>query len=443
MGGLAPWWLNDDVLEAARQYHPARFSTPLEDLRRLPEKLGDCWLVFRAGRGFPELRRAFLLPLTWRPGRGHAQCLPPKLLRLADRVIGELDKHERTGTDWSLHPADELRIYDERAPGAEYLATADLRCSSCWASLAGGLIARAEGLLPRASVWASGAWNEDGLADVDVRGLEAKLALAAEWPSKPAMEGADPIWFYVPRWRAGAAAAWARDHVPGQVTIGILDAPTEPVPRKALNAYLAELTACPPVPDPDSPDEPAQFAHCRNWLLHQTAFTDRERSFYRSHLLPGIIRRMRTRVRGIAPPDFAATHYATVVSKSHELAVMTPLALGVTHCLLLHTPDAPMPELARRCAHELVSRGLTCTVRAFDNGPDMVAQIEAEIEGFTRGLRPDCVVIDLKPGTKKMTYAQSRAARRGNWLFNLEAAFLDERRTDPGTERPELWRARE
>jgi hypothetical protein len=370
--------------------------------------------------------------------------LPQRLGLLADRVLADVNRYERIGNDWGLHPADELEIRTPQSLGAEYLRQMKLRCSSGWASLAGGLIARAEGLLPRNNVWASGAWDERGLADV--RGLSPKLELAASWWEASAEKRPEPIKFFVPRWRAGKAEAWVQEKAPDRVVIGILEAPSRPEPRKALNAFLAALTSCPPVPDPGSPDEEAQFKTCRKWLIHQTASVDLEspeRRFYRSHLLPGIIRRMNEQVHETAPQGFKATHFATIVSKNHELAMFTPLALGVTHCLLLHTPDGDMPSRAQRCAEYLQPRGVTCMIRPFEKGAEMVSRIGAEICAFTRDVPPERVVIDLKPGTKKMTYAQSRAAQAGNWLFNLEGGFLDDGRSDPGTERPELWRAGE
>jgi len=73
----------------------------------------------------------------------------------------------------------------------------------------------------------------------------------------------------------------------------------------------------------------------------------------------------------------------------------------------------------------------------------MEGSIRQQIDDFVpRDIPPERVMLDLKPGTKKMTYSQSRVARRGNWLFNLETDSLDnDPRADPGTEEPELWQA--
>jgi hypothetical protein len=440
MGRLAHWWLRPEVVATARRFAPGSSALRLGEPLELPEKLGDCWIVFRTGRSRKQFRPACLLPLSWRPGRGHSPVMPRRLALLADRVLADI----KLGNDWGLHPADELQIGSPRSRGAEYLSHVNVRCSSGWAPLAAGLFARAEGLLPQKNVWASGAWNEFGLADV--QGLEPKLELAASWPDGSAGARTDAIAFFVPPWRAGKASAWVDEHAPGRVEIDILDATPDRDARKALNRYLAKLLACPAAPVPGAPDEEEQFARCRDWLLHQppsVGLESRERSYYRSHLLPGIIRRMSDRVRTTAPAGFEATHLATIVSKNHELTMFSAPALRVQYCLLLHTPDGDMPVRARKCAEYLQTQDITCVVRAFDAGLDMESQISAEIAAFTRGVPPELVVIDLKPGTKKMTYAQSRAARPGNWIFNLEGGFRDDGRSIPGAERPELWRAAE
>ena len=126
-------------------------------------------------------------------------------------------------------------------------------------------------------------------------------------------------------------------------------------------------------------------------------------------------------------------------------------ALGVTDCLLLvqeDDPTRPQPPgrksvlvLAEECKAYLEARKVNCRpVGVFVAGAGMQADISRQTTEFTQGVAPERVVLDIKPGTKRMTYTMSRVARPGNWLFNLEAGFLeDDRRNDPGTERPEIW----
>jgi hypothetical protein len=443
------------VLQLARAYDPSRPEWTDPKRPRLQEKLGNCAVIFRTKAALPLFRPAFLMPLCWQPGTGHSPLLPPELTDLATQVVADVRLELGRSGHWGLYPADELGL--ERNPLAEGLGLpcgsgwaalaaglypADelglernplaeglgLPCGSGWAALAAGLIARAEGLLPRGNVWASGAWNRHGLADVN--GLEEKLPLAVEWQASD---------FFVPIWRVGEAREWVERNALGRLEVGALAASVKPDPRAALNAYLARLTERPAVPQLDRPEEEKQFQVCRNYFLHQPAFTDSTRAFYWSHLLPGIIRRLRTKVRQ-GWPDLHVTHLATVVSPSHELAVLAPLAVGATYCLLLHTPDERMAGLAEDCQVRLRREGVDCRPHAIDCD-SVESSVRQAVDAFVRGVSPEHVALDLKPGTKMMTYAQSRVARPGNWLFNLEARFLDDRRTDPGTERPELWQA--
>ncbi len=423
LGRLARWWLRPEVLQLAHDHDPSRPEWTNPEQPRRQQKLGDCAVIFRTKAALPLFRPAFLMPLCWQPGRGHSPLLPPELIELAEQVVTDLGQELGRSGDWGLHPEDGLGL--ERNPLAEGLA---LPCESGWAALAAGLIARAEGLLPRGKILASGAWNRYGLADVD--GLEEKLALAVEWQATD---------FFVPVWRVGEAREWVDQKALGRLEIGALAAPVDPKPRQALNQYLAHLTERPPVPEEGGPGEQEQFQACRNYFLHQPAFTDSTRAFYWSHLLPGIMRRLRERVRQDWP-DLRVTHCATIVSLSHELAALAPLVIGAKSCLLLHTADERMRGLAEECQVHLRRQGVDCRVWPI-NRDALESSIRLAVDDFVSEVSPERVVLDLKPGTKMMTYAQSRVARPGNWLFNLEARPLNDRRTDPGTERPELWQA--
>jgi hypothetical protein len=423
LGPLARWWLRPEVLKLAHAHDPSYPDWTNPERPRLPEMPGACSVVFRTTGHLPLLRPAFLLPLCWKPGPDHSPHLPSDLITLAEQVVRDVCQEHWRVREWGLHACDGLDL--AQSPLGDEL---NLRYESGWAPLAGGLIARAEELPARCNVWASGAWNHYGLADVN--GLDDKLSLALGW------EATD---FFVPVWRVGEAQEYVGRLAPGQLAIGALAAPLDANPLVALKLYLACLTAKPTSPDADSPEESAQFERCRNYFLHQPAFTPSTRGFYWSHLLPGIIRRLRAKVEQDWP-DLDVTHLVTVVSLSHELAVLAPLAVGARSCLLLHTADERMRGLAEECQVHLRGQGVDCQVRPI-NRDALESSVREAVDQFVREVPPERVALDLKPGTKMMTYAQSRVARPGNWLFNLEAKFLDDHRTDPGTERPELWRA--
>jgi hypothetical protein len=390
-------------------------------------------VVFRSRADLPLLRSAFLLPVRWLPGPDHSPQLPRELIELATRIVAQVPPGD--GRSWSLHPADGLDL--SGSPLNEGLL---LGCGSAWAALTGGLVAVSGGLETDARVWASGAWNRNGLASVE--GLEEKLALATDWGTTD---------FFVPAWQMDDAQKWVDREAPGRLGIGRLSSPPDPGARDgvqvALGQLLARLTRQPEVPRPGQPDEPEAFEKCRSYFLYQPAFSGPERAFYRSHLFEGIVRRLRGKVQA-AWPAVKISHLVTVVSPSHELALLAARALNVQHCLLLYQRETTKrrhrkttEELARDCKQTLEAREprIDCPVAPFGPGARMWTDIAQAVSEFSREVAREQLVLDLKPGTKRMTYSLSRVARPGNWLFNLEADFLADRRTDPGTEEPELW----
>jgi hypothetical protein len=359
-----------------------------------------------------------------------------ELVELAGQIVQQVQP--RTERPWSLHPADGLNLSVAPLNGGMQLGY-----GSGWATLAGGLLAVAGGLETDGRVWASGAWNRNGLASID--GLEDKLALATEWGVRD---------FFVPSWQMEDAQRWVDQEAPGQLFIGRLVSPPDPDGRDsvrlALGRFLARLTQQPEAPPPDRLDEPETFETCRNYFLYQQAFSEPERAFYRSHLFPGVVARVRKKIEE-AHSGACISHLATIVSPSHELAVLAALALRAKNCLLLYQCGDPekdeegnkMKGIALQCKRELNDYEVFCRIGRFRTGPAMWSDIGQEVEAFTVGAPPNQVAIDLTPGKKMMTYSLSRVARRGNWLFNLEARMLNDRRADPGTERPELWQTPE
>ncbi|OWK41128.1 hypothetical protein FRUB_05020 [Fimbriiglobus ruber] len=326
------------------------------------------------------------------------------------------------GAGWGLQPDPRLAL--DRTPLADDLFET---VESGWASLTGGLIAAVQRLDLDPGVWASVAWDERS-GPAEVAGLEEKLAVAVEFGARM---------FAVAIRQRAAAEDWVAANVPGRITI--LPVPsTIPVdPWAVLREYLSKFTREPQVPA--SVEDNDGFQCCRQYYLNLPAFSGHDSRFYRSHLQPFIAGRCRVAIRD-RHPAFAATHFVTVVSKSPELAVMLAHATAATNCLLLHTPEGKLAESAEHCRRLLEGRAAGIPT-PFSTGAEMGEDIRRAVERFTHGVPPDRVVLDLKSATSKMKYWVARAARPGNWLFNLETTFLDDRRNDPGTERPELWQA--
>lgn len=421
LGGLARWWLRKEVLDTARDFDPTPEGRRASTLPQLSHRCGSCWIVCKICGELPYLRPAVLVPLGWKSGIAHSPLLPASLRTLADRVVSQVREiklfTDLFREDWGLHPAECLGL---TAPLADDLFET---VESGWASLAGGLLAAGQGLDPNPLVWASAAWNpRTGLARVD--GLAEKLDLARDWKV---------MTFFVPWSQVSEAEAWVAEHCPSRLQIAALGTPAGTRTWDALRPLVADLTNEPPAPPPDTPDHPATFERCRYYYLNLPAFTKRANDFYWSHLLPGIIHRYRQLLR-VRWPGLKVTRFVTIVSPSPELAVMSAAALGAERCLLLHTGGALLKK-AEDCVRHLGKD--RCELCEIDERT-VVEEIARATAAFTAGVPPAEVVLDLKPGTKKMTYALLRAAHPENRLLNLEPQFLDDRRNVPGTEIPEL-----
>jgi hypothetical protein len=256
-------------------------------------------------------------------------------------------------------------------------------------------------------VWATGQWDKDrGILDV---ALAAKLDLAQKW-------GAE---VFVPEKQADR---WNREGL----RLGKLKT-TELDPRKALQELLYHL---------DAPPGQENFEKCREYYLRQPGDRWSTRAFYWSHLLDHITNRCKGQIQILG---WSPQWLVTIVSMSNELAVLNCLALGVKHCLLLYTKEleSKMSECLRYLDKQEIEAVPACFTLT-----DMENEIKKALQRVAEELPPEDLVIDLTPGTKKMTYTLSRLARPGNWLFYLESKFRDDRRSEPGTERIELWQAK-
>jgi hypothetical protein len=299
------------------------------------------------------------------------------------------------------------------------LREVDFKFDSGWVALAGGLITGVEGGTTRPSVWATGTWADGGgIGDVDH--LAAKLALARDWPVEE---------FYLPERQATVAPA-------GQYTVGVLRQGIRDW-RRSMDAYLVSLDVEPPVPEPE--DEPA-FQECVRFYLRRPDSAEDINRFYRTHLLRRVADHCRRQITASCQP----THLVTVVSTSPELAALSAATFGAPNRLLMHTSDEAQSKEAQTIKsfldEDLELNGTTQTV-SFTQGPKMAQEMLDLGSRFLAGVPPGQAVIDLKPGNKKMTYALSRLARPGDWLFDFEGKRRGYRRTVPLTETIDLWQA--
>jgi hypothetical protein len=419
-GDLGRWWLDPSMLDLAK---PAATScSSWLEVPRPASAIGSVWVLFvnTCPAELPLLRRAMLLPLIWKPGFDHSSRLPMHLREVASQVVAVLAEEEVPGlvaARWGLH----LAIEDDLD-----LSAITLRCESAWASLAAGLIVAAEGGRPDTDVWATGEWSPTPRQFSPVDGLEAKLALATEYRAGK---------FFVPPMQLEDARKATSGTGP---QLASLDAEKRTL-YHVVEPYVTALFRWPEVP---AASDEAALQTCIRYYLHQPPQAESTLRFYRSHLLRGVADHCRRQVEK-KWPNCKPTHLVTVVSTSPELAALSAAALGVKHRLFLHTDDCKQKSAAdvvKACLNDLGERGADCPA-PFTMGPSMAEQMIALGNHFLQGVPPGQAVIDLKPGNKKMTYALSRLARPGDWLFNFDGKQHDHRRTIPLTETVDLWQA--
>ncbi len=411
--GWAAWWLTDETISAARQgRHPAVAAFLPAGRPTLPREPGGCWVVCAVSGTFPYLRPAVVLPLVWRKGESHSARLPFALRALADEVAAGVGQ-----SGWRLHPA-----FDAPPLADDLFRT----LHSGWASVAGGLVGGILGLPPDPRVWASVAWADGRTAEVGE--LTAKVATAAAF---------------------GAANFFVHESQSGQTVGGLKLAAVGPAVGRgvweALRDYLAAVTSEPAAPAEGATDEEGQFQACVRHFLKLRAFTARATEYYASHLMDSIVRRYRDRFRKQVG-DFRVRRFVTVVSHSPELVEIVVKAIRPERVLLLFTlePNGEQEAKAREFKAKLEAvelgdgRGrVACELAGFQ-AATAPAEFPAHVARFTAGVPESEVVLDLKPGTKKMTYSVIAAARPGHCLLNMEPEFKDDRRNTPGTEVPEL-----
>ncbi len=423
LGGLARWWLSDAAVALARDLADPEIDKLLgtESLPKLPDALGSCWVVCAVNGDFPMLRTAVVLPLRWVKGAPPSAALPTSLRELADHVVTQVAaiKDLPAVGGWGLQPDPRLGL--DRTPLADDLFKT---LESGWASLTGGLIAAVLGLTPKADVWASVQWNPVAGA-MGVESLPAKLATAVAFGATA---------FAVALSQKEEAEKWVVENAADRLVIVPIASPLPLDAWTTLTPYLAALSQR---PEPATEAIPDSFDRCRFYYRTLAPFSDGEKRFKQTHLQSELVRRCRAKLTA-KHPTFAATHFATIVTRSADLQVLLAGATAATHCLLLHTAD--LGEAVAECLGGL-GADVTAVPVMFRNTADMGDDIRRAVEAFAAGVPADRLVIDIKSATAKMKYWMGRAAKPGNWILNLEARMLNDRRNDPGSETPEVWQA--
>lgn len=439
LGGLYRWLLTPSALKVAEEFQGLG-SIPRP---ALPNHAGGCWVMFVNSDDdiYALLRRAYVLPLEWKPAVSaeapHDQRLPASIRNVADDVLRTLGDETKNGQHWRLHLVDDA---DQAAPNLNGTdLDKSLKALSGWVSIAGGLWSAMKNTATEPTVWATGCWDSQlGVTEVGDETLNEKMALAAEF-------GANTV--FLP---ASQAAKFGVSDVPPGAKLKLMALPrTEPKWQKALGSYLGALKAPPP---PDADPKTVQVPHYRE-LLKLESNVERADAFYRERLLSPIAERCRKHLdTQPGRPDLFPSILVTIVSGNHglvRLGIETPRA---THCLAFHT-RGKMADIAKQIKAENDAfndaRGIKCKLmpKLVDDEPvQMLRGFREHVDQFIRETvgegNPGAVAFDTTPGTGLKTLAWQYVATPRNWLLYLRHDWDAEiRRPDPFTESYLMWRA--
>jgi len=302
-------------------------------------------------------------------------------------------------------------------------------------ALAAGLITALQGLEPNLSAFSSAAWDVDcGIGSVE--GLLEKCRTASDLGATD---------FFVPAWQKQDLLKQIEAN---KIEVNIHGLASGVDPGQLWPAVQAVLEVFARVPAaPTSVDDEEAFKTCVRYFLNLPARSERQNQFYQTHLFRIIAARCRDKIFS-DHQNIGLTHLVTIASGGKDVTLLTILSTGVERVLLLHSDDSEQRKVALEIANQLDTqrsifkqsgfRVPEVEKVAFQDDSQIVAHLQQSIGSFVKGIEPQQVIFDLKPGTKRMTYAIVRNAQSGNWLYDFRQKFTNNL-PHPGTEQPELW----
>lgn len=353
---------------------------------RLPAEPGQGVVLYAADKSLtscPVFAAGFGLPFEWRRGATDSPALPLDLRTRADHVRRVLGL-----PDWGLrlHPALE---------GPD-LSDWPMPSTSAWASLATALLLANLGGRPEPQVFATGAWEDHGLATVEE--IAAKVAAVTNLTAQSTAKA--QLW--VPAANFDEAVRATRE-LGSRAEIKAFPAGVAK-PVEALSACLASLDS--PPPSSASLEDRLAYAN-RPWIVNQ--FKPRA-EYYRNSLVQDLARRMADddRLRNANYARMAISVGETVGVEALSLLAVRPTdgwrplaspgserklpgLLALTQAASLATPAAP-----------------TVVLKGPDSAPDAIRALANWLRDVPPGRK---TVVDITAGTKEMTAVLVRAAQ--------------------------------
>lgn len=433
LGSLAKWWLKPSVLKDAKKLNESYFDQYL-DAPALSKEPGSCWALCKLNHGWSSmLRGAVLLPLQWQSEQGAHHSLPLQVRDLSKRVIGAL-KPSLKSYGHDLHEYW-LAPHNDSGVGFTRSLNDDLfnkkgSADSAFASLAAGLESAVFKYKVDPSVWASVSWDSDGLKLVDA--LPEKVELASEW------KGVRKIAVHQSQKSEVQDLLREQDNFSIEV-VGLGTQNNEdsgkPDLLMSLRKYFSSLFT-----EPDAPPKPTDsndqlsapdFERCARYY-ESIVDLQKSRKFYTSSLLPNIAASCARKAR---PRLDDVSHFVSIISYAPEVTLLGAKTVNPDKCLLLFTNESH--RYIPYCQQQLGGIGLEPP--QLIGKENYVNDVEKHVVAFLKGIDPNKVVLDIKPGTKEMTYALLRVAEPHNRILCIDHEETLNRGPRPGTEHPKVF----
>lgn len=436
--GLARYVLEPGILNKAADYLgklPLKVSPRSSEWFQPGElecRIGSCWALLAnlERERYPWLRSGFILPLQWKSGCPHHPHLPRKLLEVADDVIYRLKEQKGIPEDrsWGLHPDPRLNL-----DGVD-LSEIDWEFESAWVSLAGGLFLAGWQGVPRAGIFASAGFGEDGIKQVD--GLVEKAEAVVELLGRGRFTSAQ---LFV----CESQAKELRSHLEAKNFAG-LEVAELPAGKNTIKEILKEyLYALEVPPDKDAPQER------RGEYFLRIPSRREAQTYYRGHIFPDVVCKLQEKCR---ENNVEITHLVSVPSLGYSITELLIAGLQVRKLLLIvvqedsKKPKSPSMEkererLQREFPHleeiSLVKIRLSCS----EDRDELLRQLRDSCKDFLENVDPRRVAFDLTSGPKMLTLLLYDCCPPGAVALCVMTDFDEEtRRPQPFTEVFYFWR---
>jgi hypothetical protein len=395
-------------------------------------RVGSCWaLVANLERErYPWLRSGFILPLQWKSGCQHHPHLPRKLLQVADDVIHRLKDQKGILEDrsWGLHPDPCLNL-----EGVD-LSEIDWEFESAWVSLAGGLFLACWEALPRAGIFASAGFGEDGIKQVD--GLAAKAEAILELLGRGRLTSAH---LFV----CESQAEELRSRLEAENFAG-LKVSGLPAGKKNVKEILKDyLYALEVPPDRDAPEER------RAEYFLRIPSEQEAKKYYRGYILPDVVCKLQKKCR---EKNAEITHLVSVPSFGYSITELLIAGLQVRKLLLVvmeedsdkSEPSFLEEELERlKAEHPQLQEIFRVRIRksGSQERDELLQQLRHSCKEFLKDVDARQVAFDLTSGPKILTVSLYDCCPPGAVAVCVNTRFDKEsRRHRPFTEAVYLWR---